>query len=128
MNFLKQKNLQSRREAEEEKLESLTRLNKALEDQISALKEKIEMFSKAAANAQAQYNNKLESLRLLNSGFNVLEEIGYERYVPTMESDSIEKEIFSTEFDIATLASKDELILYSRTYRIDNSEAKGKKF
>ena len=128
LNFLKQKNLQSRREAEEKKLESLTRLNKALEDQISALKEKIEMFSKAAANAQAQYNNKLESLRLLNSGFNALEEIGYERYVPTMESDSIEKEIFSTEFDIATLASKDELILYSRTYRIDNSEAKGKKF
>lgn len=128
MNFLKQKNLQSRKEAEEEKFESLTRLNKALEDQIFALKEKIEMFSKAAANAQAQYNNKLESLRLLNSGFNVLEEIGYERYVPTMESDNIEKEIFSAEFDIAALASKDELVLYSRTYRIDNSETKGKKF
>ena len=128
LNFLKQKNLQSRKEAEEEKFESLTRLNKALEDQIFALKEKIEMFSKAAANAQAQYNNKLESLRLLNSGFNVLEEIGYERYVPTMESDNIEKEIFSAEFDIAALASKDELVLYSRTYRIDNSETKGKKF
>ena len=126
LNFLK--NLQNQREAEEKRIKELIETRSQLEDKIALLNEQANAITQANANAQANVDSKLESLRLVESGFGALEEIGYERYVPTMESDNIEKEIFSAEFDIATLASKDELILYSRTYRIDNSEAKGKKF
>ena len=126
LNFLK--NLQNQREAEEERIKELVKTKTMLEGKISLLNHQVNSMAQLSADAQAQYDAKLESLRLVDSGFNALEEIGYERYVPTMESDNIEKEIFSAEFDIAALASKDELILYSRTYRVDNSEAKGRKF
>ena len=126
LNFLK--SLQNQREAEEKRIKELIETRSRLEDKIALLNEQANAIAQANADAQADVDSKLESLRLAESGFGTLEEIGYERYVPTMESDNIEKEIFSAEFDIATLASKDELILYSRTYRIDNSETKGKKF
>ena len=126
LNFLK--SLQNQREAEEKRIKELIETRSQLEDKIALLNEQANAITQANADAQANVDSKLESLRLAESGFGALEEIGYERYVPTMESDNIEKEIFSAEFDIATLASKDELVLYSRTYRIDNSEAKGKKF
>ena len=126
LNFLK--SLQNQREAEEKRIKELIETRSQIEDKIALLNEQANAITQANADAQAEVDNKLESLRLAESGFGALEEIGYERYVPTMESDNIEKEIFSAEFDIATLASKDELVLYSRTYRIDNSEAKGKKF
>lgn len=126
LNFLK--NLQNQREAEEKRIKGLIETRSRLEDKIALLNEQANAIIQANADAQADIDSKLESLRLAESGFGALEEIGYERYVPTMESDNIEKEIFSAEFDIATLASKDELVLYSRTYRIDNSETKGKKF
>ena len=126
LNFLK--NLQNQREAEEKRIKELIETRSQLEDKIALLNEQANAITQANADAQAEVDSKLKSLRLAESGFGALEEIGYERYVPTMESDNIEKEIFSAEFDIATLASKDELVLYSRTYRIDNSETKGKKF
>lgn len=126
LNFLK--NLQNQREAEEKRIKELVNIRTQLEGKIAQLNQQANNMAQLSADAQAQYNTKLESLRLIDSGFGALEEIGYERYIPTMESNDIEKEIFSTEFDIATLASKDELIIYSRAYRIDNSEAKGKKF
>ena len=126
LNFLK--SLQNQREAEEKRIKELIETRSRLEDKIALLNEQANAITQANTDAQAEVDSKLESLRLAESGFGALEEIGYERYVPTMESDNIEKEIFGAEFDIATLASKDELILYSRTYRIDNSEAKGKKF
>lgn len=126
LNFLK--NLQNQRETEEERIKELVKTKTMLEGKISLLSHQVNSMAQLFADAQTQYDAKLESLRLVDSGFNALEEIGYERYVPTMESDNIEKEIFSAEFDIAALASKDELILYSRTYRVDNSEAKGRKF
>ena len=126
LNFLK--NLQNQREAEEEKIKALKKLQNTLEEKILALQDQANSMAQLSADAQTQYEAKLESLRLVDSGFGALEEIGYERYVPTMESNDIEKEIFGAEFDIATLASKDELIIYSRAYRIDNSETKGKKF
>lgn len=126
LNFLK--NLQNQRESEEERIKELVKTRTMLEGKIAQLNRQVNNMAQLSADAQTQYDAKLESLRLIDSGFNALEEIGYERYVPTMESDNIEKEIFGTEFDIATLASRDELVLYSRTYRIDNSETKGKKF
>lgn len=126
LNFLK--NLQNQREAEKERIKELIKTRSQLEDKIALLNEQANAIAQANANAQTDVDSKLESLRLAESGFSALEEIGYKRYVPTTESDNIEKEIFSVEFDIATLASKDELVFYSRTYRIDNSETKGKKF
>ena len=108
LNFLK--NLQNQREAEEERIKELVKTKTMLEGKISLLSHQVNSMAQLSADAQAQYDAKLESLRLVDSGFNALEEIGYERYVPTMESDNIEKEIFSAEFDIAALASKDELI------------------
>lgn len=126
LNFLKK--LQNQRETEEKRIKELIEARTKLEGKIIQLNQQANSMAQLSADAQAQYDAKLESLRLVDSGFGALEEIGYERYVPTMESDNIEKEIFSAEFDIAALASKDELILYSRIYRIDNSEAKGRKF
>lgn len=126
LNFLKK--LQNQREAEEKRIKELVEARTKLEGKIIQLNQQANSMVQLSADAQAQYDAKLESLRLVDSGFNALEEIGYERYIPTMESDNIEKEIFSAEFDIAALASKDDLILYSRTYRVDNSETKGKKF
>ena len=126
LNFLK--NLQSQKEAEEEKIKALEDLQSALKEKISALQDQANSMAKLNADAQAQYDVKLESLRLVDSGFGALEEIGYERYIPTMESDKIEKEIFSAEFDIADMMVKEQVIQYNRVYRIDNSETKGKRF
>lgn len=126
LNFLK--NLQNQREAEEKRIKELIETRSQLEDKIALLNEQADEITQANADAQANVDSKLESLRLAESGFGALEEIGYERYVPTMESDNIEKEIFSAEFDIADMMVKEQIVQYNRVYRIDNSEAKGKRF
>lgn len=126
LNFLK--NLQNQREAEEKRIKELIETRSQLEDKIALLNEHTDEITQANADAQANVDSKLESLRLAESGFGALEEIGYERYVPTMESDNIEKEIFSAEFDIADMMAKEQIVQYNRVYRIDNSEAKGKRF
>ena len=126
LNFLK--NLQSQREAEEKRIKELIETRSQLEDKIAFLNEQANAITQANADAQANVDSKLESLRLAESGFGALEEIGYERYVPTMESDNIEKEIFSAEFDIADIMVKEQVVQYNRVYRVDNSEAKGKRF
>lgn len=126
LNFLK--NLQNQREAEEKRIKELIEARSRLEDKIALLNEQANAITQANADAQADVDSKLESLRLAESGFGALEEIGYERYVPTMESDNIEKEIFSAEFDIADMMVKEQVIQYNRVYRIDNSEVKGKRF
>lgn len=126
LNFLK--NLQNQREAEEKRIKELIETRSQLEDKIALLNEQANAITQANADAQADVDSKLESLRLAESGFGALEEIGYERYIPTMESDNIEKEIFSAEFDIADMMIKEQVVQYNRVYRIDNSEAKGKRF
>ncbi len=126
LNFLK--NLQSQRETEEKRIKELIETRSQLEDKIALLNEQANAIAQANADAQTDVDSKLESLRLAESGFGALEEIGYERYVPTMESDNIEKEIFSAEFDIADMMVKEQVVQYNRVYRIDNSEDKGKRF
>lgn len=126
LNFLK--NLQNQREAEEKRIKELIETRSQLENKIALLNEQANAIAQANADAQTDVDSKLESLRLAESGFGALEEIGYERYVPTMESDNIEKEIFSAEFDIADMMVKEQVVQYSRVYRIDNSETKGKRF
>lgn len=126
LNFLK--NLQNQRKAEEKRIKELIKTRSQLEDKIALLNEQANAIAQANADAQTDVDSKLESLRLAESGFGALEEIGYERYIPTMESDNIEKEIFSAEFDIADMMVKKQVVQYNREYRIDNSEAKGKRF
>lgn len=87
-----------------------------------------ETLSKQIADAQNQRNEKLESIRLAESGFSELEEIGYEKYIPTMLSDDIERKIFKVELDIGELMVKDNVIIIERHYTIDKSTSKGEKF
>lgn len=126
LNFLK--NLQNQRETEEKRIKELIETRSQLEDKIALLNEQANAIAQANADAKTDIDSKLESLRLAESGFGALEEIGYERYVPTMESDNIEKEIFGAEFDIADMMVKEQVVQYNRVYRIDNSETKGKRF
>lgn len=87
-----------------------------------------ETLDKQIADAQNQRNEKLESIRLAESGFSELEEIGYEKYIPTMLSDDIERKIFKVELDIGELMAKDNVIIIERHYTIDKSTSKGEKF
>lgn len=77
-------------------------------------------------------NNKLSTqmsdMRNLCDGFGVLEEIGFERYIPTMYNDDIESKIFDCESKLAKLLGDDKVIIQTREYRIDGSASKGKKF
>ena len=81
LNFLK--NLQNQREAEEKRIKELIETRSQLEDKIALLNEQSNTIAQANADAQTDVDSKLESLRLAESGFGALEEIGYERYVPT---------------------------------------------
>lgn len=87
-----------------------------------------ETLDKQIADAQNQRNEKLESIRLAESGFGKLEEVGYERYIPTMLDDDIEHKIFALELELGELEVKDKIIIVERTYTIDKSISKGKKF
>lgn len=87
-----------------------------------------ETLDNQIADAQNQRNEKLESIRLAESGFSELEEIGYEKYIPTMLSDDIERKIFKVELDIGELMVKDNVIIIERHYTIDKSTSKGEKF
>lgn len=85
-------------------------------------------LDKQIADAQINLNEKLESIRLVDSGFGELEEIGYEKYIPTMPDDEIEHKIFALELELGELEIKDKIIIVERTYTIDKSVTKGKKF
>ena len=86
--------------------------------------EAISNWSSAIQEAQ----NTIENLRLIETGLGTLEEIGYTRLVPTMAHNELEKAIFNVECDIAFMTVNDTLITITRQYRIDGSEAKGRKF
>lgn len=137
LNFLK--SLKKRQQEEKEELNQLISKKENLQEQIDELfkrrdimqidfRAQKETLDKQIADAQNQRNEKLESIRLAESGFGELEEIGYERYIPTMLNDDIEHKIFKIELEIAELEVKDKIIIVERTYTIDKSTAKGKKF
>lgn len=68
-------------------------------------------------------NNKLSTqmsdMRNLCDGFGVLEEIGFERYIPTMYNDDIESKIFDYESKLAKLLGDDKVIIQTREYRYE---------
>ena len=77
-------------------------------------------------------NNKLSkqmaTIKNVEAGFGILEEIGFERYIPTMYNDEIESKIFDCESKLAKMLGDDKVIIQTREYRIDGSASKGKKF
>lgn len=77
-------------------------------------------------------NNKLSkqmaTIKNVEAGFGILEEIGLERYIPTMYNDEIESKIFDCESKLAKMLGDDKVIIQTREYRIDGSASKGKKF
>lgn len=115
MNFLKR--LKAERAEEEKKLEELKQKQFALKNSIDEL---------TVQNAKLKQEN--QSFQFVTAGFNTLEEVGYERYVPTTPDDILEGNIYLAENKMAEMAGKGTIIQYNRIYRIDGSEAKGKKF
>lgn len=137
LNFLK--SLKKRQQEEKEELNQLISKKENLQEQIDELfkrrdimqidfRAQKETLDKQIADAQNQRNEKLESIRLAESGFGELEEIGYERYIPTMLNDDIEHKIFALELELGELEVKDKVIIVEKTYTIDKSTVKGKKF
>ena len=119
MKFLKQ----LKQEQEEEK----TKI-KALQTERMNLEEEVQKLSKRQIEIQNQIDQDLENFRLSQSGFNILEEVGYERYTPIYPEDIIERKIYWAENKMARMMGEGSIIQYNRTYRIDGSESKGKKF
>lgn len=137
LNFLK--SLKKRQQEEKKELNQLISKKENLQEQIDELfkrrdimqidfRAQKETLDKQIADAQNQRNEKLESIRLAESGFGELEEIGYERYIPTMLNDDIEHKIFALELELGELEVKDKVIIVEKTYTIDKSTVKGKKF
>ena len=131
--------MKQRRQEEKEELNRLISKKENLQEQIDELfkrrdimqidfRAQKETLDKQIADAQNQRNEKLESIRLAESGFSELEEIGYEKYIQTMFSDDIERKIFKVELDIGELMVKDNVIIIERHYTIDKSTSKGEKF
>lgn len=133
------KSLKKRQQEEREELNQLINKKENLQEQIDELfkqrdimqiefRNQKDSFDKQIIDAQNQRNEKLESIRLAESGFGELEEIGYEKYIPTMLNNDIEHEIFRVELDIGELMVKDNVVIIERRYTIDKSTVKGEKF
>ena len=114
-NFLKC--LKAKKAEEKKKLEELKQEQLALKNSIDEL---------TAQNVKLKQEN--QSFQFTAAGFNTLEEIGYERYVPTTPDDILEGKIYWAENKMARMAGEGTIIQYNRIYRIDGSETKGKKF
>lgn len=131
--------MKQRQQEEKEELNRLISKKENLQEQVDEIikqrdiaqvnfKTLKQSLDKQIADAQTNLNEKLESIRLADSGFGELEEIGYERYIPTMLDDDIEHKIFALELELGELEVKDKIIIVEKTYTIDKSAAKGKKF
>lgn len=100
---------------------SLLEANKNQEDELRQLKAQTN-------NLDKEINSRLQAVKNIETGFGILEEIGFERYVPTMYNDDIENEIFECESKLAEMLGDDKVIIQTREYMIDGSASKGKKF
>ena len=115
----------SKKENLQEQVDEIIKQRDIAQGHFRTLKQSLD---KQIADTQVNLNEKLESIRLADSGFGELEEIGYERYIPTVPDDDIEHKIFALELELGELEVKDKIIIVERTYTIDKSIAKGKKF
>lgn len=115
LNFLK--HLKQECAEEEKKIEELKQQQTVLKSKIGEL---------LVESAKLEQTNK--SFQFVEAGFNTLEEIGYERYIPTTPDDILEGKIYWAENKMARMAGEGSIIQYNRIYRIDGSEPKGRKF
>lgn len=115
----------SKKENLQEQIDEIIKQRDIAQVNFKTLKQSLD---KQIADVQNNLNEKLESIRLAESGFGELEEVGYERYIPTMLNDDIEHKIFKLELELGELEVKDKIIIVERTYTIDKSISKGKKF
>ena len=125
LNFLK--HLKEEEAEEKRKIEQLKQQRTELEADVKRLSERQNVLQEQNTITQSKIDKSLEAFRIVESGFNVLEEIGYERYIPNAIDDDIEKKIYQAECKMSTMAC-DNIIQYTRDYRIDGSENKGHKF
>src|SRR5574344_1319168 len=60
-------------------------------------------------------------------GYGILEDIGYQ-FENTPPLSEAEQKLAQAEKELAAITGSDNIIIYTRTYRIDGSERKGQKF
>lgn len=104
---------------------------KRLRQEYNETKEAVENLESKRNELQSiidKLQKRQDAFRLIEAGFNELEEIGYARYVPTCIDNDVEKQIYYTEQRLAELLANKEVIVYQREYRLNGSEAKGRRF
>lgn len=126
LNFLKR--LKQEKAEEERKIEELKQQRLELESNVKRLTERQSVLQEQNSITQSKIDKSLEAFRIVESGFNTLEEIAYERYIPNAIDDDVEKKIYQAECKMSKIAGENNLIQYTRDYRIDGSESKGHKF
>lgn len=106
-----------------------------LEHKKFALTQEIEKLTADLANIQVKHDSlstdieqAMDKIRLIETGFGVLEEIGYERYVPTGIDEFTESHLFEYEAKMAEMLSSGNAYITTREYRINNSVAQGQRF
>lgn len=106
-----------------------------LEHKKFALIQEIEKLTVDLTNIQVKHDNlstdieqAMDKIRLIETGFGVLEEIGYERYVPTGIDEFTESHLFEYEAKMAEMLSSGNAYITTREYRINNSAAQGQRF
>lgn len=126
LNFLRR--LKQERAEEEKKIELLQKQHNSLQLAIEELSKQRNALQDLNNAVQAKIDSANENFRYVQSGFNTLEEVGYERYIPTTPDDILEGKIYWAENKTARMAGEGNIIQYNRIYRIDGSESKGRKF
>lgn len=91
-------------------------------------KEELEKAIKILEDRREDLTNDITQLQYEVTGLGTLEEIAYERYVPTMANNELETKIFEYERQLGALVEQNMAVIPTRQYRIDGSEAKGRKF
>lgn len=108
---------------------------KSLSNSLAKLNTQIEVASVTLNELNDQISKAKEELNFLtnaSSGWVEMEEIGLEHFVVNENSINIEKKIQWHETTIADMLAGEfvtkPVIIYTKTYRIDGSEKKGKQF
>lgn len=97
-------------------------------NELNAEINRLEQNKISLLEANDKLSAQMAMIKNVQSGFGILEEIGFERYIPTMYDNDIETAIFECESKLAKMLGDDKVIIQTREYRIDGSGAKGKKF
>lgn len=115
------------KEANQE-LERIEQEVKQLRTEKLSIRDDIENLKKAYLKAQEQNNFDISKLHCAEIGYEALEAIGCNIYIPTMIDDDIETAICNKQDELARLTGGKDLVTYTREYRIDGSLLKGRKF